>query len=367
MGFREKIMTREIVGNKYLDTFRTALLKRNVKSVSSVIDLIDIYMVYQKHKSDIPTSPLIVGGGSNLLFVGNYSGPVILNQIKGIQIEEDLDAWYLHVGSGESWHKLVSFTIQKGIFGMENLALIPGTVGAAPIQNIGAYGVEFKEFCDYVEVLDSDTLMLKRLCKDECQFGYRDSTFKQPQNKKLIITGVGFRISKEWKPVLSYGELSKLDPTRVTAQQIYELVIKTRKEKLPDPEHIGNAGSFFKNPIVTKEKLEFLSQKYPDMPFYPIDEKAGYDFVKLAAGWLIDKCELKGFELNGAKVHEKQALVLINANNATGKDIALLAKIVQSSVQDKFGVLLEPEVRFIGKLGEVNALKYLSKISYQND
>lgn len=346
----------------YLDTFRTGLKKRNIKSIASVADLIDLYLVYNQYKSEIPTYPLVIGGGSNVLFVEQYIGPVILNDIKGVILCERADAWHLHVGSGESWHDFVTYTIREGMYGLENLALIPGTVGAAPIQNIGAYGVELKEFCEYVEVLDTEALILTRYTREECQFGYRDSIFKRAASKKLIITGVGFCLPKNWRPVLTYGELSKLEPRKVTAEQIYDLVIKTRKEKLPDPSVVGNAGSFFKNPIVPKAVLVSLLEKHPNLPHYPINEANQEGFVKLAAGWLIDQCGLKGTEFQGAQVHENQALVLINAGNATGKDVAYLAKKIQNSVKERFNIKLEPEVRFIGRNGEVNALKYLDKL-----
>lgn len=294
---------------------------------------------------------LILGGGSNVLFLESFSGTVILNRIMGIQVVERHDAWHLHVGAGENWHRLVEYTLREGMHGLENLALIPGCAGSAPIQNIGAYGVEFKRVCDYVDVLDLQSGEARRLTALECQFGYRDSIFKHTHQQGYAITAVGLRLAKEWQPVLNYGDLARLDARTVTPVQVFDAVCHMRRTKLPDPAVTGNAGSFFKNPIVSAEHAQRIRESYPDMPSYPQPDGT----VKLAAGWLIDRCGLKGCQIGGAAVHEQQALVLINKDRATSQDILALAKHVREQVAARFSVGLEPEVRFIAAHGEVDA------------
>ncbi len=299
---------------------------------------------------------LILGGGSNVLFLDDFSGTVILNRIQGIVASEHADAWHLHVGAGENWHRLVEYTLQEGMFGLENLALIPGCAGSAPIQNIGAYGVEFQHVCEYVDVLNLRNGDTQRLTAQECCFGYRDSIFKHAYHDGYAITAIGLQLPKQWQPVLSYGDLTQLDPQTVTPRQVFDSVCHMRRTKLPDPAVTGNAGSFFKNPIVSAEHADGIRKNYPDMPAYP--QRDG--LVKLAAGWLIDRCDLKGFHIGGAAVHERQALVLINKDNATSQDILLLAKHVREQVMVRFSVDLEPEVRFIAAEGEVDAVEALS-------
>ncbi|MEH0834313.1 UDP-N-acetylmuramate dehydrogenase [Pectobacterium cacticida] len=299
---------------------------------------------------------LILGEGSNVLFLEDFSGMILLNQLKGISVSEKRDGWHLHVGAGENWHHLVEYTLKKGIAGLENLALIPGCVGSAPIQNIGAYGNEFQHVCDYVDLLDLTTGNVIRFSAEECQFGYRESIFKHQYRTGFVIIAVGLFLTKVWRPILSYGELAKLDPITVTPRQIFDAVCHLRRSKLPDPAVIGNAGSFFKNPIITMLHAEQILREYPNAPHYIQAD----DSVKLAAGWLIDQCKLKGFQLGGAGVHEKQALVLINKNNAKSSDIVELARYVRDRVAEKFNLYLEPEVRFIAAHGEVNASEILS-------
>lgn len=295
---------------------------------------------------------LLVGEGSNILFLENFQGTVIVNRLKGIRVDESESAWHLHVGAGENWHKLVQYALKNGFSGLENLAMIPGCVGSAPIQNIGAYGVELKNVCEYVDVLDLASGETQRLSAEQCQFGYRDSIFKHQYQSGYAIVAVGLLLKKQWLPVMTYGELSKLDPATASPQQIFDAVCQMRSSKLPDPKVTGNAGSFFKNPIVNAELAQSLREKYPDAPLYPQPDGR----VKLAAGWLIDRCDLKGFSLGGAAVHRQQALVLINQNQATGSDIVALAHEVRQRVGSKFNVWLEPEVRFIGARGEKDAV-----------
>jgi len=307
------------------------------------------------HQQNEPV--LLLGEGSNVLFLEDFNGQVIINRIKGITIEEQTDFWLLHVGAGENWHQLVETTLNKGLAGLENLALIPGCAGSAPIQNIGAYGVEFEQLCAYVDVMRLKDGDIQRLTAEECLFGYRDSIFKHQYRDGYAIVAVGLRLAKLWQPVLSYGDLVNLDPQTVTPRQVFEAVCQMRRSKLPDPEVTGNAGSFFKNPLVTAKAAAELKENYPTMPVYP---QANGE-VKLAAGWLIDQCALKGFRQGGASVHEKQALVLINRDNATGKDIVALARTVRQRVAGKFNVWLEPEVRFIAAHGEINAVEVIDE------
>ncbi|WP_436859718.1 UDP-N-acetylmuramate dehydrogenase [Citrobacter tructae] len=299
---------------------------------------------------------LILGEGSNVLFLDDFHGTVIVNRIKGIEVTEQQDAWHLHVGAGENWHHLVQNTLQLGMPGLENLALIPGCVGSSPIQNIGAYGVELKQVCEYVDCVELATGKALRVSAAECRFGYRDSIFKHEYQDRFAIVAVGLRLNKQWQPVLTYGDLTRLDPETVTPRQVFDSVCHMRTTKLPDPKVNGNAGSFFKNPVVSAEAAQALLSQFPNAPHYPQADNT----VKLAAGWLIDQCELKGVTIGGAAVHRQQALVLINASHATSKDVVKLAHHVRTKVGEKFNVWLEPEVRFIGSAGEVNAVEIIA-------
>lgn len=299
---------------------------------------------------------LLLGEGSNVLFLDDFAGTVIINRIIGIEVSEKDDAWYLHVGAGENWHHLVEYTLQHSMPGLENLALIPGCVGSSPIQNIGAYGVELKKVCDYVDCVDLRSGEQHRLSSPECLFGYRDSIFKHQYQDGYAITAVGLRLPKIWQPVLTYGDLTRLDPATVTPLQVFDAVCVMRMTKLPDPRVNGNAGSFFKNPVITGEQAAELLSNFPNAPHYPQADGT----TKLAAGWLIDQCELKGFKIGGAAVHRQQALVLINDAQATSQDVVKLAHHVRQRVGEKFNVWLEPEVRFIGQQGEVSAVETIA-------
>ena len=295
---------------------------------------------------------LLIGEGSNILFTADFDGLVIVNRLKGITVQETADAWLLHVAAGENWPALIQWTLQHQMPGMENLALIPGTVGAAPVQNIGAYGVEFCQFCEYVDTWHFSDGHRQRYSAAACQFGYRDSLFKHELHDQVIITAVGLRIPKQWQPVVEYGPLKALG-AKATAEQIFMTVCELRQSKLPDPTILGNAGSFFKNPVVSATQAAALKQQHPAIPCFA----AGEGQNKLAAGWLIDKAGLKGFSLGNAGVHRDQALVLVNLGNASAAEILQLAKHVASTVKQQFSVQLEPEVRFIGKSGEINSLQ----------
>lgn len=293
---------------------------------------------------------LHIGCGSNLLFLNDYNGVVLKSEIKGIrQIEETDDEVLVEVGAGEICDEFIALSIRRGWYGMENLSLIPGQVGAAAVQNIGAYGVEV---CDVIEEVrgismkDGEVHLWKQ---DECRYGYRQSIFKEELWGKYAITRVTFRLKKHFEPKLQYGGLVKaveqagLSERSLTAEQLRQIIIDIRRAKLPDPAVQGNAGSFFKNPIVPEEKARQLLSSYPAMPHYP--SEAGK--VKLAAGWLIEQAGWKGRSLGHAAVHDRQALVLVNKGGATGQDIKRLCEAIQQDVATRFEIELEPEVNFI--------------------
>jgi len=337
---------------KQLNTFAIDTTAQQIATAHNEDELMAIWQAAKKRSQPI----LLLGGGSNVLFMDNFAGTVLLNRINGIEVQEDKNAWHLHVGAGEDWHNLVCIALERGMPGLENLALIPGRVGSAPIQNIGAYGVEVETVCEYVDLIDMNNGKKIRLSKDECRFGYRDSIFKHHYRGGYAIVAVGFVLAKNWQPVLTYGDLRRLDRDAVTPRQVFDTVCAMRREKLPDPKVTGNAGSFFKNPVVSADTANNLLLRYPQAPHYPQSDGR----IKLAAGWLIDQCNLKGYCHGGAAVHEKQALVLVNQGHATGSDIVALASHVRQCVAERFDVWLEPEVRFIGAEGEVDAIGALS-------
>lgn len=333
-----------------LTSFHTFHLPAYAKQIIPITDRDQLLLEWQKAKqAELPV--LLLGQGSNILFLEDFAGVVFINQLKGIEYSEDAQFHYLSVAGGENWHELVKWTLVRQIGGLENLALIPGCVGSAPIQNIGAYGVEFEQVCDFVEVLNLSSGEIFRLNRQECEFGYRESVFKHQYRDNFAILKVGLKLAKAWQPVLSYGSLTKFDPQAVTPEQIFAEVCAVRQAKLPNPDEYGNAGSFFKNPVVDFAKFCQLQSAYPTIPHYPQADGS----VKIPAGWLIDQCRLKGFQLGGAAVHTQQALVLINKEGAVGSDIVALAQTVRRQVREKFAVEIHPEVRFIGSSGEVDS------------
>lgn len=291
----------------------------------------------------------ILGGGSNIVLARDVSAVVLKVAIGGIRLLETRDdAFIVEAGAGVPWHELVAWTIEQGLPGLENLALIPGTVGAAPVQNIGAYGLELQ---DRFESLDGVDLVTGRgftLDGRLCRFGYRDSVFKHELAGKSVITSVRLRLPRPWRPVLGYLDLQrKIDETGLTApdaRQIFDWVCQIRRAKLPDPAVIGNAGSFFKNPVVTPEQCRDIIARDPHVVHYPMDDGS----FKLAAGWLIDACGWKGKSVGGAGVYEKQALVLVNRGEARGAEVITLARAIQESVYGRFGIRLEPEPVVVG-------------------
>ncbi|MDP2257864.1 MAG: UDP-N-acetylmuramate dehydrogenase [Polaromonas sp.] len=302
----------------------------------------------------------VLGGGSNIVLTGDVKPLVLKVEIMGRRlVSENAKAWIVEAGAGENWHDLVTWTLQNGYPGLENLALIPGTVGATPVQNIGAYGVELQDRFDSLDAIDLTTGQPFTLDAAQCAFGYRDSVFKHSSTArsagaqgfgladKALITRVRFALPKAWKPVLGYADIDKkMLQSKVDmpdALQIYEWICEIRKAKLPDPQVIGNAGSFFKNPTVSLEQCEDIIQREPKIVHYRLADGS----VKLAAGWLIDACGWKGKSVGNAGVYDKQALVLVNkggvSNPATGGEVMTLAKAIQTSVYERFGIRLEPE------------------------
>ncbi len=291
---------------------------------------------------------LVLGGGSNLLLTEDFPGLVLHMQMTGVQVtSEDADAVHVKAAAGENWHGFVQWTLQQGFGGLENLSLIPGNVGAAPIQNIGAYGVELKDHFHSLTAFDFVGGNTFTLDSAGCRFGYRDSIFKHGLRESAAILDVTFALPRNWRPNVQYADVAQELAARgigmPTPAQISDAVVAIRMRKLPDPAVIGNAGSFFKNPIVSRVQRDTLLERYPLLVNYP---QADGSF-KLAAGWLIDQCGWKGKSRGNAGVYEKQALVLVNLGGATGREIADLASAIQEDVFARFGVRLEPEPVFI--------------------
>jgi UDP-N-acetylmuramate dehydrogenase len=290
---------------------------------------------------------MILGGGSNILFTEDFHGTIVRPEMDGISLEgKDGNDVVISAGAGVIWDKLVESTVKKGIGGLENLSLIPGLVGAAPVQNIGAYGIEVKDTVEKVRAISIADGSVREFKNEECGFGYRDSIFKKELKWKYLITKVYFKLSTKPKLSLEYGslkdEINKLGSTSLV--NVRNIVINTRQSKLPDPVQICNAGSFFKNPVVNGQVADKLKSKHPKMPVFK-DHSGG---VKLAAGWLIEQCGWKGKRIGDAGVHDKQALVIVNHGNATGLDLFNLSEQIKKSVADKFGIILEREVEVIG-------------------
>jgi UDP-N-acetylmuramate dehydrogenase len=319
----------------------TAQRMVRIRSAADVRRVVDHPMLGRAPK-------FVLGGGSNIVLTQDVEALVLKMEIPGIRLlEERADAWIIEAGAGVSWHQLVQWSIDEGFPGLENLALIPGTVGAAPVQNIGAYGLEIKDRLDSVAVVDLVTGRSVLLPASVCNFGYRDSVFKQTGfgglAGKSVITHVRLRCPKPWQPVLGYLELErKMAETgtpQPTARQIFDWICEIRRAKLPDPAVIGNAGSFFKNPLVSAEQCRDIIGRDPHIVHYPMPDGS----IKLAAGWMIDACGWKGKAVGGAAVYERQALVLVNRGEARGAEVVTLARAIQESVYGRFGIRLETE------------------------
>jgi len=302
----------------------------------------------RKFAMDTKMPFLVMGGGSNILFTKDFDGLIIKNIIKGIDIlNEDEGHVFVKANAGENWDEFVAFCNDHNFGGLENLSLIPGNVGTSPIQNIGAYGVEMKDHFYELEAIEWDTGETRKFNFEECQFGYRDSIFKNRLKGKVIITSVTFRLDKKHRLNIDYGdirkELENMEAEKLSIQKVREAVCNIRQRKLPDPDEIGNGGSFFKNPVIKANQFFTLINDFPELVSYPLDE----DHFKLAAGWLIDQCGWKGYRDGDAGVHVNQALVLVNHGNASGSEILNLANRIKESVFEKFGVRIETEVNIV--------------------
>ena len=286
---------------------------------------------------------LIIGGGSNLLLTHDFEGIVVHSAMKGCQVK----GTQLTCGSGVVWDDVVALSLDAELYGMENLSLIPGDVGASAVQNIGAYGVEAKDFIVCVEAVEIATGQIRTFTNADCQYGYRDSRFKHDWKNRYLMLRVTYQLSDTFRPKLDYGniraELERKGIAEPTAWQLRQTIIDIRREKLPDPDVMGNAGSFFMNPVVSREKYESLAAQYAGMPHYTID--AGHE--KIPAGWLIDQCGWKGRSLGRAGVHDRQALVLVNRGGATGSEIVTLCETIRRDVRERFGIDIHPEVNIV--------------------
>lgn len=323
-----------------LQPFNSMAVSATASFLVSVSSLPELYeaLDYAQAKQ---LSVLVLGEGSNTIFENDYDGLVILNCLNGIElVSQNADSVIVAVAAGENWHQFVQHSVQQGWFGLENLALIPGLVGAAPMQNIGAYGVEVKDTIVSVSYVDVNTQQEKSITNSECCFAYRESVFKNKLAGKVVITSVSFELSKHAKVNVSYPALAKQFEKKPTPRQLFEAVCKVRSSKLPLPKDIPNTGSFFKNPVVDAAKNLALQDQYPDLVSY----KTEHGF-KLAAGWMIEKAGWKQKSLNGVSVHSLQALVIINPEKKSGTDVISFARAIQKNITDEFGVLLEIEPR----------------------
>jgi len=328
---------------KHLNTFGIDVYAKEFSVIQSHQELLDLIAQRDLTKEKF----LMLGGGSNILFTKDFEGLLLKNEISGIEvINEDAQQVWIKVGAGVVWHEFVMHCIERGWGGLENLSLIPGTVGASPIQNIGAYGVEVKDLIVEVEGVDLVQKNTRTINSQECEFAYRSSVFKTSLKNTFLITAVVFRLDKQPKLHVEYGaikdQLSKMKIDHPTIKDVSNAVISIRQSKLPDPNSIGNAGSFFKNPVVPAKKLNELKAIFPGIVSFPFEN----DF-KLAAGWLIEQAGWKGHREGNVGCHEKQALVLVNHGNASGAEVLQLAQKIQQSVFTKFGVRLEMEVNVV--------------------
>lgn len=337
------LQIEENVSLKNFNTFGIEASARYFVEINNEADLTELFMDPQWHQ----TERLVLGGGSNLLLVTNFEGLVIRLNIRGIEHRINHETVLVQAGAGEVWNELVNYCVNHGFAGMENLSLIPGSVGASPIQNIGAYGVELKDVFESCRAFEIATGEIKVFNKEDCAFGYRESVFKSALKGQYIITSVKFRLSTTARINVSYGaieqELAARGITAPTIKDVSQVVSAIRVSKLPDPSTIGNSGSFFKNPVIPASQFKVIFEKYPAVSNYP----AGEGLVKLAAGWLIEQCGWKGKIVGNTGTWKNQALVLVNHGGATGQEIYDLSSQIIDSVYTKFGVVLEREVNII--------------------
>ena len=333
--------------NVDLSPHNTLSISARASSYLSVISIEQLQNYCKEGGHDI-SSIFVLGGGSNVLFADDFDGLVLHINIRGKEvIKEDNEHVWLKIGAGENWHQLVLHCVEQGWGGIENLSLIPGTVGAAPIQNIGAYGVELEEVFESLSAIHLKNGELKTFNKEDCQFGYRDSIFKRELKGKYVVANVTLKLTKNHTVNTSYGAIQqKLDEKGIDdpgIKDISDIVIEVRNSKLPNPDDLGNAGSFFKNPIVSRQKYEQLKKGHENIPGYELNEIE----VKVPAGWLIEQAGWKGKVVGNAGTYKQQALVIVNHGGATGNEILDLAKEIQLSVDEEFGIELVPEVNII--------------------
>jgi len=336
----------QIQTNFSLKKFNTFGIEAKATQFVAVHNLEDLKSILKSHVSN---KKFILGGGSNMLLTQDIDALVIHIDLKGKKIiKEDENFVWVESQAGENWHEFVLWTIDQNFGGLENMSLIPGNVGTTPVQNIGAYGTEIKDTFVSCNAINIATQEMKTFTKDECNFGYRESVFKNEAKDKYVIVSVIFKLTKRLHKInTSYGditiELEKQNVTIPTLKDVSNAIIAIRQSKLPDPKELGNSGSFFKNPIISKELFEKVQQKFPEIKFFEVSATE----VKVPAGWLIENAGLKGYRTGDAGVHKNQALVLVNYGNATGKDILNLSKYVQKTVFDKYGIEIETEVNVI--------------------
>ncbi|QNM86600.1 UDP-N-acetylmuramate dehydrogenase [Polaribacter pectinis] len=334
----------KIQQNISLKNYNTFGISTNAKRFVSITSYYDLQQLLKVEKN-----LFLISGGSNMLLTKDIEKLVVHIDMKGISIDNEDDNFvYITVNAGENWHDFVLFCIAENYGGIENLSLIPGNVGTCPIQNIGAYGVEVKDTITKVEAIEIETGKRVTFSNEDCQFGYRNSIFKNELKGKVILTAVSFKLTKQKHQLnTSYGaietELASKNITKPTLKNISDAVITIRKSKLPDPKEIGNSGSFFKNPVISKEQFLELQKQNPNVPSYTVSETE----IKVPAGWLVEQSGFKGKRFGDAGVHEKQALVLVNYGNASGEEIYALAKKIQKTVLEKFKISLEIEVNVI--------------------
>ena len=338
----------EILENVSLKSYNTFGIDAVAKYFAPFNSIDGLQELLLQNHQEAGSSLLVLGGGSNILLTKDFDGLVLKNEIAGIEVvDEDADHVYVRAGAGENWHQFVLYCVQNEFAGVENLSLIPGNVGASPMQNIGAYGVELKDVFQGLEAWHINNQRLVSFSLQDCAFGYRESVFKNKYKGQFIITSVTYRLNK--KPVFntSYGaiqqELEKMGVTELSIADISKAVINIRSSKLPNPKEIGNAGSFFKNPTISKIDFERLIQAFPMMPSFAVDD----EHVKLSAAWLIEQCGWKGYRKGDAGCYPKQALVLVNYGEARGAEILELSEEIIKSVQKKFDIVLQREVNLI--------------------
>jgi len=338
----------QIQQNISLKSYNTFGINASAAFFATFTSISELYDMYDFQAAKTAPPVLVIGGGSNILFTQDYPGLVAKNELRGIQVvNQDEKNIYVRAEAGENWHKFVLFCIENNFGGVENLSLIPGSVGAGPMQNIGAYGVEIKDVFDHLEAYNIHEKKIETFSAADCEFGYRESVFKRKYKGEYVITSVTFKLNKQ--PVFNtdYGaiqqELDKMSVRELSIQAISQAVVNIRQSKLPDPKEIGNAGSFFKNPTIPVLQFEDLKNQFPAIVGYPANDQK----VKVAAGWLIEQCGWKGYRKGDAGCHAKQALVLVNYGKAQGSEIYNLSTDIMKSVETTFGIALEREVNVV--------------------